>query len=564
MCCIVSERGQRGTIVGMSSRLPELHYNGAPVGELETAPSDAAPVEITCAPVEGAIAAVLMVGGEELGPPATRLGESVWRWQWRPRGRAGAFGVRLSVGFADQTTATREETLTVVAGKLGQAEFAALLAALQQVAAGLLYALGGGMFGVALAPGAEAPRSLVEEYASRLLHEARLAKSITAAIARQPSTATRQELRRQTLEELVEIGPETLARLLQQPFEEYDAPGDAPFSSLPPVGAGGKLPLPRTVPVRATQRTTDMYEHALLARLLRELQWRCAFIREALRDERRWREHSSSGDGGITASLHEWEAQLGAIAQSLQRCRGASFLVDVAPVIQWRGMSPLMRRDPRYRDIGRLWRMVVERPFVALQSPWFDLPVDDLPALYEQWCLLEVARVLQTVGTPLEQQLFRPVAADYAGIPGMAWRVQLREDRPLLRRRCGARELAVYYRRRYRPHIGHTARLGSLDPFTRIPDIVIEITAPERRPAVLVFDAKYRVAPSGGIPEDALADAYAYRSAIGCVGEPASLGSYLLFPGAEGFTGGGVGAISLVPGHENVLEAIIHETIGVC
>jgi large subunit ribosomal protein MRP49 len=253
-----------------------------------------------------------------------------------------------------------------------------------------------------------------------------------------------------------------------------------------------------------------------------------------------------------------WEAEVAAVMRSLQRARGSDFLTGIEPARAWQGPTNLMRRDHRYRAVGRLWHMLFERPFVALAAPAFDLPAADVPTLYEQWALLEVVRACAGSGTVIEQQLLQPAPREYLGISGVIWKVRLKEDQPLVRRRrADGAEVAVYYRRRYRPSAGHGLQVGSLDPFLRIPDIVVEVTVPGGRPVALVFDAKYRVAGSGGIPEDALADAYTYHAAIGYAGVPASMGAYLLFPGADGFEAEGVGAIPLLPGRTSALDELI-------
>jgi large subunit ribosomal protein MRP49 len=202
--------------------------------------------------------------------------------------------------------------------------------------------------------------------------------------------------------------------------------------------------------------------------------------------------------------------------------------------------------------------MVHGQPFVAVRSPAFDLPAGDLPALYEQWCLLEVARVLASKGGVVEQQFVEPEEHEHATGRQVAWRVRLLEDRPLLRARRGdGEELTLTYQRRFRPREGHGTGFGSLDPFLRVPDIVIERDRPGRPPALLVFDAKYRVEPDGGIPEEALGDAYTYHAALGHAGRRVSSGVFLLFPGSAGFAQDAVGALPLSPGKTGALDAVV-------
>jgi large subunit ribosomal protein MRP49 len=250
------------------------------------------------------------------------------------------------------------------------------------------------------------------------------------------------------------------------------------------------------------------------------------------------------------------------MARRLTRYRAADFLEGVPASVVWRGPSERMRRNPHYRRIAQLWRLVHERPFVAVHSPAFALPLNDIPTLYEQWCLLEVARVLPSCGTIVDQDLLRHEGATEPDGGAMNWHVRIGENRPLLRiARSDVKHLALWYRRRYKTDEGHGERLGSLDPFLRVPDIVIEVTGAGAVPAVLVFDAKYRVSPAGGIPEDALADAYTYHQALGYGGQQVSRGAFLLFPGEAGFVAGDVGAVALVPGRTAGLWALLTQRL---
>ena len=556
----------RGTIADVSTLLPDLDFNSAAGGTLQLPPTDSQPVVITCPPVPAVVTASLMIGAEDLGAPAMHLGEEVWRWEWQPRGRAGAFAVQLTVVYRDGLRRSREYELTVAPGKIEGADFEQLLAAVQSVGIGLIYALQGGRWGVTLEPASGSPSTLIEHYWRRLAHQASLANAVTRSIDRQPYSVARQRVVERALDEVTEVRPEALVRAVERPLDQPSHLVDPAMARLMPRSRNGRPQLPRSLPIRSTEVTSVTYEHRLLARVLAELQWRCGYIREELRREIRWRERfdESGTASGAVALLSEWEFQAGAAARSLQRARSAGFLLGVEPTKQWRGMTDLMRRDHRYRGVARLWRLLSERPFVALQSPAFEMPVRDLPALYELWCLLEVARCLCSVGALIDQQLFTTEPCDYDAIAGSVWKVRLAEDTPIVRwRRADGAVVTLSYQRRYRPETGHGSQLGSLDPFLRIPDIVVEVRAPGCRPEVIVFDAKYRIAPSGGIPEDALADAYAYHAAIGWEGAPVASGVYLLFPGREGFDAGSVGAIPLIPGQTAALDRIICTKLGV-
>ncbi len=542
----------------METEAPELFFHGTGDGT-EGALVDHQPIRISCMPVPGATAASLSVGDEVLGAPSTRLGEHVWHWEWHPRGRAGAFAVRLIVRCPQAPELVREVRLFVAPGKLGPAEYDQLLAAIQRAAAGLVYALHGGASGVTTGAFGEGPASLVEEYWTRLVAETEAAGAIVRALSRASTGVLHTYEEEQPFAEVSEPMPQSLARIAERPLDQVAFAVGAPLNGLVPGSRRGIAHMPRELAVRRNRLSNDRYEHRLLAGALRELQGRCAYLRETLAREISWRSRAKS-EGTSTAiqGLQTWRGHIDAMARRLKRYRVADFLEGVPAGVVWRGPSERMRRDPRYRRIGQLWRLVHERPFVAVHSPAFALPLNDIPTLYEQWCLLEVARVLPSCGTLIDQDLLYHEEASQPERSAMNWHTRIGENRPLLRiARSDGKQLALWYRRRYKPDEGHGDLLGSLDPFLRVPDIVIEVTAAGVVPAVLVFDAKYRVSPAGGIPEEALADAYTYHQALGYGGQQVSRGAFLLFPGEAGFVAGDVGALALVPGRTAGLRALL-------
>ncbi len=549
----------------MVTSLPELSFNGVAAARLDFPATDAQSIEVTCPVVPDAVSASLTIGAEELGSPTMRLGADTWRWEWQPRGRAGAFSVRLTVRCAAGSLRVRDCVLSVATGKLDGAGLEEMLSAIQRAAVALVFSIQGGRWGADLAASIEGPRALLEDYWRRVEHEARLATGVTRSLSRQPRVGTRLKVEERRLDEIAEVRLDDLARAPERPLDRPARSLSPSLARLLPAGRAGQLLLPRSLPVRSAETTGAIYEHRLLARVLLDLESRCHYIREELRREIRWRESSGAPgtDSSSLALLMEWDTGTAGTLRSLQRARSADFLRDVEPLAQWRGPTELMRRDRRYRTVARLWRLVSERPFAALQSPAFEMPGRDLPALYELWCLLEVARSLEQVGRLVDQNL---IVADYgrsAAIPRAIWKIRPAEDTPIVRRvRPDGTRVELYYQRRCRPAAGYGPQLGSLDPFLHIPDVVVEVSPPGRPAEVLVFDAKYRVAPSGGIPEDALADAYTYRAAIGREGVPVVTGAYLLFPGRQGFDAGGVGALPLLPGKTAALTALVQKKIG--
>jgi hypothetical protein len=271
----------------------------------------------------------------------------------------------------------------------------------------------------------------------------------------------------------------------------------------------------------------------------------------------------------------------------LRDLRSLPFLAEVEPLAAFRGPTPLLQRDPAYREIYRMWLSLRQPPLVAFDSPLFHLPIADMPQLYEVWCALEVVRALLALGGVVrEQQLVRqPDAASEE--PALDFALDLAEDAPLLVIDHGECTLTLRYQPRYRPlrtknqeprternaqrdgsrfSVLGSATLSSLDRHTRVPDLAIEIRQPETQPQALLLDAKYRLDADGrGVPQDALSDAYTYLGAIGCSGARATNGALLLYPGtgtAELYPSG-VGAVPLLPGRANELEGILADLLNI-
>jgi large subunit ribosomal protein MRP49 len=148
-----------------------------------------------------------------------------------------------------------------------------------------------------------------------------------------------------------------------------------------------------------------------------------------------------------------------------------------------------------------------------------------------------------------------------------AWAINLPSDAPLLIAGYKGWDLTVRYQPRYPPAV--SAQSGdtfvSLDRHTRIPDLAIEATRPGHPPRIIVLDAKYRLdADERAVPADALAEAYAYAGAIGAADPPSVVAALILYPGtgaAERYPGG-AGAIPLLPGAVDALDAALTRELG--
>jgi hypothetical protein len=526
------------------------------------------PVEIGCVPLPGVGGARLRISDTDLGAPVTTLGDALWRWRWNPQHAVGRFDATLELSFTDGTALAERFELRIVPRKLDSDRYEALIRAVQRDVYGIVYALSGGREGASLHRPPDPHRSLVEEYYTLVERHVAEALALVKQISNRPQQTLQSQPGIAALPEVDRLDGAALADALRGPID------DLPDDLLPPLQSalrppeqvrGG--PLPRLVRTSRSAASHDLIEHRLLKYVLHVLVWRLGVVREMLRREiqRRQRNAHLLDQSGPLSLFESWQKRCGTALRALRQALALPFVASAGALHALPGPTHLMRREPRYRRLYELYRQLRAVPFIALDSPTLWLPIQELPLLYEQWCALQTIKALLPLGELLEQSLVTREEQTHE-LAQARWTLRLRQNLPLLilRRGDGSR-LAVFYQRRYQPQPADSSRLGALDPFVRIPDIAIETTDSALPPQALIFDAKYRVAADGCVPQDALDDAYAYRSAIGVAGARATLGAFLLFPGSGPLaTADQVGAIPLLPDGSDGLLALLHALFPPC
>jgi hypothetical protein len=534
-------------------------------------------IEFACAAAAGARLALLLDG--QALEPFLRPGETTWRWRWNPGPAVGLHRVALSAYWPDGEVREREWALRVITRKLDQERYELLLEDIQRVAYGLLYSLGGSSAeGAVLQREPPWQRSPLEEYYALFEERFDTFERAVQRIAARPREHLRGTAERTLLGQARSFGADAMAQLPRGEFDE--APAGIADDLQATLRPGGGL-LPRDIAVDQAAPTTDTYEQRLLKHLLGLLVRRARFL-AALAE----RELARLDDSARVrrARIDQIAAGSTSAAQRLRELRERPFLAEVRPLPAFRGPTPLFQRDAAYREVYRMWQAQRQPPFVAFDSPLFSLPIADLPHIYEIWCTLCVVRaVLALGGTVREQHLVAPPGARHEE-PTLDFNLDLVEQTPLLVIDQGDCELTLRYQPHYRPltkdegrktkgvDTAHSSsarrpssdRLGSLDRHTRVPDLAIEVRRPGAPPRVLVFDAKYRLDADGrGVPQDALAEAYAYYGAIGWAGQRATLGALLLYPGAGAaeLFASGVGAVPLLPGNADVLAPLLADQL---
>lgn len=291
------------------------------------------------------------------------------------------------------------------------------------------------------------------------------------------------------------------------------------------------------------EHTADVYENRLLK----------TFVGEVTMRLRR-----------LLAEVVEREAvrtELEELSDELNRAeRAATFLAEVSPPRDLPlVLTMVLMNRPEYRAV--LDGLVEFRRSVAvhLDDTALEAPLENLPYLYQRWCLLELVDAVTRVA---DERGFRVVEERLTRRRQAALFIEvLPAGKPLVRyRHDGSGTEATLTHERTFGLAGSTHSVS----FQQRPDIVLEVRAPHSAPRLFVFDPKYKLDSEDREDEEGLTGRpkksdidkmHAYRDAIrdkngGRVVEYAAI----LYPGPDWPFGKGVAALEAVAGREAHLQ----------
>ncbi len=550
--------------VSIRSDTIDLRVDDVPVADISV--TEWQEVEFTCIPPDGC-SLTLKVGHPVQSvtlQPFLLPGDPAWHWRWNPHNMVGTCHLTLSICWPEGHIEHQSCTFEVYPRKIDRRQYLLLLDDLQRTLVSLLTMLphnlvGGSLRLPHLNEGKEHQRHLIEDY-YRFFQEnfAKLEQAVMR-IARHPHAHT------QTMTRPCDINQaHTLARVDRDMTQ-----GNWIYSD--------KGTLPARVSQPCTRFNTDTYENQLLKQFLGKL-WRraCDITNLATR-------FASSRSGAAKRNWEDIALQSSALARRLYELRSLPFLADVGHLKTFHGASHFIRRNPDYRYIYRSWQALRHLPDINVAYPQFYIPIDELPRLYEYWCVVQVLRVLLDLPGRVvqEQRLFQSNLQTHRQprhcgdlsdkqVPSPLW--SLVQNQPLIVLEWRGWSIILRYQPRYQPLIIEPLpdslsqdldkvasssqqitdfQIGSLDCHAHIPDIAVELWQTGASPMLLLLDAKYRLTSTGTLPDDALADAYTYLGSIGiCSGQRITRRVVLLYPGrqeAEHYASG-ISLVPLVPG----------------
>ncbi len=204
------------------------------------------------------------------------------------------------------------------------------------------------------------------------------------------------------------------------------------------------------------------------------------------------------------------------LVETLQRrlrkaMQGARFLAGVRSLNgPPSGTSMVLLKRPPYRRALRLLQQLRDEPALDLREPALEAPLENLPALYECWGVMQALQALCDLalesGYVVTQQRLVHLAN------GQPFFQVVRDGRPavILRNAAGTRIKAIPQRRYARGE----EKLRTLS-FAQIPDLAIEREEADGSVSVIILDPKYKLDGGEDLPQKVDIDKmHAYRDAI--------------------------------------------------
>ncbi len=446
--------------------------------------------------------------------------------EW-PRANAGNYVLR-----AERKGQVTTRLITVPPAKLGEGAFEAMLAELQSrlpaaVAIGLQNA--GGLMGLKILPPAEIT---VEQ------ELARLQRAVTGGADRPGLATILRDLVRDPHRRLDVDERWTPTHLARRPHPARLGRAVSSCANM----ASGNLPL-RVIDQRVHE-TVDVYENRLvrlyhdqvLQRVLR-LQWYL---------ERSGKERLSDAAVGLRAELAAGR-------------RAATFLDEVSsPSYLPTTVTMVLLNRPAYRAAFEGYLELHRSLAVRLDDPRLDLPLENLPSLYQLWGTLGACSTLLEVavahGYRLDsQRLFHrePSGAFIQMVPAGA--TALRLVHPV-----HATAVSLIPEQSY----GASGSFRSIS-FVQRPDITIKIERHGAAPELLLIDPKYKLdSDADGAPERTgkpkkidIDKMHAYRDAIrDTEGRRVVSSAYTIYPGPTVSYTNGIEAIQGNPAQSEILD----------
>lgn len=266
--------------------------------------------------------------------------------------------------------------------------------------------------------------------------------------------------------------------------------------------------------------------------------------------------------GSFLAELEAWKKPL---EQLLQR----DFLNEVGIFEGMVAESLVLHQRAGYASVYRIWQEL--KHYLDVFGRHASISMKSIDELYEVWCLLEIRRMLLTLGFVEQQRKSAQLQTKglEKQISGSGTAFSLWRETDGVRIQLSHEPSFSKVKNHELPHIYSW-------PNIQQPDILLEATFVNDESVHWVFDAKYRIDDGKNdvhfVPEDAINQMHRYRDALIYMRQREDgvfeksrpiLGAFALYPGwfdeeqttnpyAVAIDAVGIGAFPLLPGRENL------------
>ena len=522
--------------MALPATLPSIRFldtTGVPMDELREWTEAFIEVDIEPAGWE---AARLTVNGTEQALSLRRLGGHVRVVANWPRANAGTYELRAELG-----SASTARHVTINPGKLSQDAFNALLSDLEtRLPAAVAIALqrAGGLAGLAILPPEE---TTVPQEVARL-------RRVVQGSATRPGLAP-------VLHDLAR-DPHRVLKGEELWTRTHKARRPHPARLIHAVRAPANV-LHERLPVRVIDQrvrpTVDVYENRVVRLFHDQVRLRLHRLERILTQS-----GNASSDAEGVAALR---AELAAAR------REAAFLDEVAaPSHLPSRVTMVLLKQPAYRAAFEGYLELHRSIAVRLDEPALELPLENLPGLYQLWGTLVACVVLLEVAANRGYRIVHQRLVHRGQNEVFVRMMPPGKDALRLVHQKDGSKLTLTPERSF----GSTGATRSVS-FRQVPDITIAIERPGVPPELLLLDPKYKLdsdgtngGPSDGRPKKVDIDKmHAYRDAIrDTEGRHLVTEACTIYPGPGVQYIRGVRALPGVPGRDH-LHSTLTELISV-
>lgn len=312
--------------------------------------------------------------------------------------------------------------------------------------------------------------------------------------------------------------------------------------------------LPDSVIIYRTAPTFNVYENQLLKRFL-TLITVCAKLVETRFEREKFKELEKNEIEEIDKRIQKCKE----FHRKAQYMKRYSFLDEVQEIDNIAYHTPVLQREVNYMRFHDIFKEFIRKPLFDF-SEILNLPILDIPTLYEYWTVIQIVDILSNM-----KDIWK-VSEHIIEKNELGHLFRLRSgDSSLIELLNKGKRVSLFYQKSYPTYTNRNVR----------PDIALEMWVEGKLSKILILDPKYRSILDAGSPNDpesAINKMHAYKDAIrGDDGAHIVEAAYAIYLG-ETLTDypshdnkDGIGGIRLFPKESDTgveyLKKVIHDFI---